>query len=131
MSRVAPDGFGDHQDMERIHNQMELLTAAQVERIYQVTDRLSLHRDWVVVPLNAAEEGAELMQPDGKILLRPPGGEKFEPWLAELPDRLLHLQLGRAARRGENDPKWPLTGPGEIHATGTRRYLGDQGILRR
>ena len=110
---------------------MELLTAEQVERIYRIVDRLSIHRDWVVVPLNAAEEGVELMQPDGKILLRPPGREKFEPWLAELPDRLQHLDLGRAARRGENDPKWPLTGPGEIHATGTRRYLGDGGILRR
>ena len=78
---------------------MELLTAEQVERIYQVCDRLSIHRDWVVVPLNAAEEGAELMQPDGKILLRPPGGAKFEPWLSELPERLQHLPLGRAARR--------------------------------
>ncbi len=117
--------------MEHMHNQMDLLTAEQVERIYQVTDRLSLHRDWVVVPLNAANEAAELMQPDGKILLRPPGGTRFEPWLAELPERLQQLDLGRAARRWDNDPKWSLTGPGEIHATGTRRYLGDGGILRR
>jgi len=117
--------------MEHLHNRMEILTAEQVERIYRVVDRLSIHRDWVVVPLNAAEEGAELMQPDGKILLRPPGGEKFEPWLAQLPEQLQHLDLGRAARRWENDPKWSLTGPGEIHATGTRRYLGDGGILRR
>ena len=113
-----------------MHNRMELLTAEQVERIYRVVDGLSLSRDWVVVPLNAADEGAELMQPDGKILLRPPGGEKFEPWLAALREQLLHLDLGRAARRYENDPKFPLTGPGEIHATGTRRYLGDQGMLR-
>ena len=117
--------------MSPSHNRMELLTADQVERIYLVTDRLDLHRDWVVVPLNAADEGMEMMHPDGKVLLRPPGGEKFEPWLRELPDRLAALDLGRTPRREEWDPKWPLTGPGEYHAWGTRRYLGDRGILRR
>ena len=116
--------------MDSLHNRMEILTSAQVERIYAVCDQLGLHRDWVVVPLNAADEGSERMQPDGKILLRPPGGETFEPWLSELRSRLERLELGRAARRWENDPKWPLTGPGEIHAMGTRRYLGDRGILR-
>lgn len=113
------------------HNRMELLTAEQVERIYLVTDGLDIHRDWVVVPLNAADEGMEMMHPDGKVLLRAPGGDKFELWLRELPDRLARLDLGRAARREEQDPKWSLTGPGEIHAWGTRRYLGDRGILRR
>lgn len=112
------------------HNQMDILSSDQVERIYQVTDRLDLHRDWVIVPLNAAEEGSELMQPDGKILLRPPGGAKFEPWLSELPSRLMRLELGRTPRREENDPKWPLTGPGEIRAIGTRRYLGDRAVVR-
>src|SRR5688572_23958256 len=100
--------------MERRHNTMEILTADQVERIYRVSDQLGLHRDWVVVPINASDEGAELLQPDGKVLLRPPGGDRFEPWLASLRDRLERLDLGRAARRWENDPKWPLTGPGEI-----------------
>lgn len=113
-----------------MHNQMKLLTQDQVERIYAVTDELGLHRDWVVVPLNAAPEGSELLQPDGKLLLRPAGGEKFEPWLSELRSRVAQLDLGRTARRVENDPKWPLTGPGEFHAMGTRRYLGDRGILR-
>jgi hypothetical protein len=110
---------------------MELLTADQVERIYRVTDLLDLHRDWVVVPLNAAREGLEMLHPDGKLLLRPPAGAAFERWLAELPDRLERLELGRIPRREELDPKRPLTGPGEVHAWGTRRYLGDRGILRR
>ena len=109
---------------------MEILTSEQVERIYQITDRLDLHRDWVVVPLNAADEGSEQMQPDGKVLLRAARGEKFETWLQELRKRLQGLELGRAARRGENDPKFPLTGPGEFHAWGTRRYLGDRGIVK-
>jgi len=117
--------------MGHLHNAMDVLTADQVERIYRVTDQLDLHRDWVVVPLNAADEGVELLHPDGKLLIRPPRGESFEPWLTGLRERLERLDLGRAARRGENDPKFPLTGPGEIHAWGTRRYLDDRGILRR
>jgi len=116
---------------EHRHNQMELLTAEQVERIYRVTDQLGLSRDWVVVPLNAAEHDVELVHPDGKLLIRPPRGEAFDPWLQGLSKRLQGLELGRAARRWENDPKFPLTGPGEFHARGTRSYLDDGGILRR
>ena len=37
---------------EHRHNQMELLTAEQVERIYRVTDDLGLSRDWVVDKLS-------------------------------------------------------------------------------
>lgn len=117
--------------MDHRYHDMELLTAEQVERIYQVTDRLDLHRDWVVVPLNAAEEGLEMMHPDGKLLLRAPRMDRFEEWLRELPEKLGQLDLGRTPRQEIRDPKWPLTGPGEFHAWGTRRYLGDRGILRR
>ncbi|HVE38673.1 MAG TPA: hypothetical protein VNM14_02215 [Planctomycetota bacterium] len=116
---------------QHAHNQMEILTAEQIERIYRVTDQLGLSRDWVVVPLNAAESGVELVHPDGKLLIRPPRGEAFEAWLGGLSERLQALDLGRAAKRWENDPKFPLTGPGEFHAWGTRRYLHDRGILRR
>jgi hypothetical protein len=114
---------------EHLHNQMDLLTAEHVEQIYRVTDQLDLNRDWVVVPLNAAEHDVELVLPDGKLLIRPPRGDAFEPWLRGLKERLQGLDLGRAARREVNDPKFPLTGPGEFHAWGTRRYLGDRGIL--
>ena len=116
---------------DHLHNQMDVLSAEQVEQIYRVTDQLGIHRDWVVVPLTAADEGVELLHPDGKLLIRPPKGPAFDPWLQGLRGRLEGLDLGRAARRWTNDPKFPLTGPGEIHAWGTRRYLGDGGILRR
>ena len=114
----------------RRHNEMELFRADEIERVYKVTDSLDLHRDWIVVPLNAAGEGSEVMQPDGKILIRAPGGEKFEPWLARLRGRLERLDLGRTPRRGEDDPKFPLTGPGEPRAVGTRPDTGELGILR-
>jgi hypothetical protein len=116
--------------MRRMHNQMDILSAGQVEGIYRITDQLDLHRDWIVVPINAAPEGSELQQPDGKILIRPAQGDRFELWLFGLRERLERLDLGRVPRREENDPKFPLTGPGGIHPVGTRRYLGDRGVIR-
>jgi len=105
------------------HNDMELLSADDVERIYRVTDGLDLHRDWVVVPLNVAGEGKELVMPDGKVLIRAPGGDAFEPWLKHLRERLETLDLRGTPRRGEDDPKRNLTGPGAPRFFGTMRYL--------
>jgi hypothetical protein len=104
-------------------NGMDLLTARDVERIYEVTDQLQLHRDWVIVPLNCAAEAFEIVQPDGKLLLRPPGGELLEPWIQDLPARLSGLDLSRIARRGVDDPVQHLTGTHAPSAYGTQRYL--------
>ena len=100
-------------------NGMDLLTATDVERIYSVTDQLQLHRDWVIVPLNCAAEAFEVVQPDGKLLLRPPGGDQLEPWIRGLPERLSGLDLSRVARWGVDDP----SGPHAPHPYGTQRYL--------
>jgi hypothetical protein len=105
------------------HNGLELLSAEEVESIYQVTDRLDLHRDWVVVPLNCAKEGLELQQPDGKILIRAPGKGRFESWLRGLRERVGALDLGRVPRPSNPDPKRSLTGPAGPRFFGTRRYL--------
>jgi len=102
---------------------MDLLTAKDVERIYCVTDELQLHRDWVVVPLGCAEEAFEIVQPDGKILLRPPGGDLFEPWIDGLAARLSAMDLSRIARLGVDDPMRHLTGPHAPRVYGTQRYL--------
>jgi hypothetical protein len=85
------------------HNGMDLLTAKDVERIYLVTDQLRLHRDWVVVPLGCATEAFEIVQPDGKLLLRPPGGDLFEPWIDGLAARLSAVDLSRTARVGRSE----------------------------
>lgn len=107
------------------HNGMDVLTARDVERIYRVTDQLQLHRDWVIVPIGCAEEAFEIMQPDGKLLLRPPGGDLLEPWIDGLLDRLSGMDLSRAARRGVDDPMRHLTGTHAPHSYGTQRYLED------
>lgn len=108
------------------HDDIELLSAGDVERIYRRTDELDLHRDWVVVPLNCAKEGREIMLPDGRILIRPPGSDAFEPWLQELHTRLTELDLSRTARRSVEDPSKHLTGRNGPRLFGTRGYLERQ-----
>ena len=109
---------------------MQLLSSEDLDRILAVADDLHLHRDWVVVPIDAVSGGREIQQPDGKIIIHAPTRPGFDAWLNGLRGRLLELELGRVPRREENDPKFPLTGPGEIRPTGTRGYLGAKGILR-
>ncbi len=77
---------------------MDILTEAQVRRILEATDGFRLARDPVVVPLAALEGGLEKILPDGKLLVRAPGGAAFEPWLAGLRARLGKLDLSRTPR---------------------------------
>lgn len=109
---------------------MQLVSREDLERILKVTDSLQLHRDWVVVPIDALPEGREAQLPDGKLIVHAPVKERFEEWLAELPSRLMEFNLGAVPRPTQNDPKWPLTGSGEIKLKGTRGYLGTLGIVR-
>jgi hypothetical protein len=111
------------------HNGLELLTAANVERIYEVTDALRLHRDWVIVPLACAEAAFESVLPDGKVLLRPPRRNHFERWLEGLPKRLPELGLSRTARLGTDDPVKHLSGSFGPHPAGSQGYLGERSGL--
>jgi len=77
---------------------MELLTPEQIADIYALTDDLGLHRNAVIVPLRAREtdqEGLEMIMPDGRVLIRPPGGDRFPPWMEGLRSRLEGLNLDR------------------------------------
>ena len=100
-----------------------LLTASQVARIFDVTDALQLHRNWVVVPLIAGGAGEVLGRPDGKVLLRAPGGAAFNAWAADLRRRLEDLDLARTPRAHEHDSP-PLKIPAEAPpGSGPRKYL--------
>ena len=111
------------------HNGMDLITATDIGRIHGVTDQMRLHRDWVIVPLGCAEQPVEIVMPDGKLLLRPPGGDRFEPWIDGLQARLSALDLSRIARLGVDDPVQHLTGTHAPRAHGTRRYVEGQADL--
>ncbi|HLY73820.1 MAG TPA: hypothetical protein VKU80_06840 [Planctomycetota bacterium] len=109
---------------------MQLLSAEDMSRILEVTDALELHRDWVIVPIDARPEGHEYQQPDGKIIIHAPVREGFEAWLKDLPRRLRLVDLGRVPRAYIEDPNLGLTGPHEPVPKGTRNYLGPLGIVR-
>ena len=109
---------------------MQLLTTEDMSRILRITDALQLHRDWVIVPIDAKPEGHEVQQPDGKIIIHAPGRALFEEWLKNLRRRLQVLDLGRVPRPYIQDPNLGSTGPHLFRPMGTRNYLGPLGIVR-
>jgi hypothetical protein len=102
---------------------MNVLTAEQIARVYEVTDSLLLNRDWVVVPLGASPTGLEVILPDGKLLIRPPGGAAFEPWFAELRPRLENLDLSRALRASQLERHYVRTPASAAPGSGARKYV--------
>ena len=108
------------------NGQFEVLTEADVERIYRLVDGLGLDRDYVIIPLMCAERGLEMQQPDGRIIVRPPGDAGFEGWIGGLADRLSALDLGRVQKVGE-DRNRIKAAPFLPHWHGTRTYLGEVG----
>jgi len=102
---------------------MEILTEAQVRKVYELTDSLLLHPDWVVVPLVGSAQGLEMLMPDGKILIRPAGGPGFEPWFADLKTRLELLDLSRALRAGQMERHYVRTPATAAPGSGARKYV--------
>lgn len=110
---------------------MPSLTSQEIDRIYEVTDSLDLHRNWVAVPLRALPTGRETQLPDGRILIEAPHGEPFEPWLEGLRRRLESLDLRRTPRQVQQDPPLVNTPEAPQMGSGSRRYLPLTGPLFR
>ncbi|HLY74640.1 MAG TPA: hypothetical protein VKU80_11035 [Planctomycetota bacterium] len=99
-----------------------VLSEAQVAKIYHLTDSLLLNRDWIVVPLVGSAEGMELLMPDGKVLIRPAGGLKFDAWFSGLKNRLESLDLSRALRASQLERHYVRTPATAAPGSGARRY---------
>lgn len=100
-----------------------MLTPEQIDRIYDVAASLQINLDWVVVPMAGSDQAEERILPDGKILVKAPGGEAFEKWFTGLKERLESLDLSRTARawiperyRAKANPKVPPV-------SGMKKYL--------
>ncbi|HZE98021.1 MAG TPA: hypothetical protein VE981_13410 [Planctomycetota bacterium] len=100
-----------------------VLTEAQVHKVYELTDGLLLNRDWVVVPLIGSLDGLEMLMPDGKILIRPPGLAKFEPWFAGLKTRLESMDISRALRASQLERHYVRTPATAAPGSGARKYV--------
>ena len=102
---------------------MDVLTEAQVAKVYELTDALLLNRDWVVVPLVGSPQGMEMLMPDGKILIRPAGGELFDAWFTDLKTRLESLDLSRALRASQLERHYVRTPAAAAPGSGARKYV--------
>ena len=62
----------------------EAVGIREINRILEITDRLRIHREAVVIPLGARHPGRVRKRPDGKIEIVVESENDFETWLAGL-----------------------------------------------
>lgn len=62
---------------------LEMVSQREMERIFEVTDRVGIHREAVVVPLAARTPGRVRRRPDGKVELVADATD-FDGWIAGL-----------------------------------------------
>jgi hypothetical protein len=71
------------------------VTLREIERIFEVLDRLGISREAVVIPLKPAHPGGVRILPNGKVEIQVESEVALDAWLPEL-ERLL-LAAGRGA----------------------------------
>lgn len=67
------------------------VTFAEIARIFEITDRLGLHREALVIPLRPRHPGGLRRLPGGKLEIVVDGQADFDAWLAGLEGELQRL----------------------------------------
>ena len=70
---------------------MDAVTIREIEAIFQITDRLGIHRESLVIPLGPRHPGRVRRMPNGKIEIVVEAEGAFEDWLAGLEGELRKL----------------------------------------
>ena len=73
------------------------VTLKEIERIFEVIDRLGLSRERVVIPLRSAVAGCVRRLPDGRFEIVVDCAVGFETWLAGLASELRAYGFGEDA----------------------------------
>ena len=60
------------------------VTMREIERIFEVLDRLGISREAVVIPLRAASPGRMRVLPNGKVEIVVESERPLDDWLPEL-----------------------------------------------
>lgn len=68
---------------------LEAVTFNEISKIFEVTDRLGIHREQLVIPLMPRSPGRVRRMPNGKIEIVVDGQADFESWLAGLEAQVL------------------------------------------
>lgn len=63
---------------------MEAVTLREIQRIFEITDRLGIHREQLVIPLAPRHPGRVRRMPGGKVEIVVEKDGDFEAWLATL-----------------------------------------------
>ena len=64
---------------------------AQIERIFEILDRLSISREAVVIPLRPQGMGSVKLLSTGKLEIIVPADLPFEQWYASLEGAIKHV----------------------------------------
>ena len=70
------------------------VTLREIERIFEILDRLGISREAVVIPLKPVHPGTVRKLPGGKIEIRVESADPFDDWLPELEQLLCALAPG-------------------------------------
>ena len=63
---------------------LEAVTLREIQRIFEVTDRMGIHREALVIPLAPRHPGRVRKMPNGKIEIVVEAEGEFESWVADL-----------------------------------------------
>jgi len=69
------------------------VTLKEIERIFEILDRLGISREAVVIPLRPVHPGSVRVLPNGKLEILVESETPFDDWLPEL-ERLIRATLG-------------------------------------
>ena len=61
------------------------VTLREIERVFEVTDRLGIHREALVIPLRPRHPGSVRRTPGGKIEIVVESQDDLDAWLGGLP----------------------------------------------
>jgi hypothetical protein len=70
---------------------LQAVTIHEITRIFEITDRLGIHRENVVIPLAPRHPGRVRRMPNGKFEIVVEAEGAFEDWLAVLEAELRKL----------------------------------------
>ena len=67
---------------------LEAVTLREIQRIFEVTDALGIHREMIVIPLGTRHPGRVRRMPNGKIEIVVEREGDFEEWVRALAPQL-------------------------------------------
>ena len=71
---------------------LDAVTMREITRIFEVTDRMGIHRESVVIPLAPRHPGRVRKMPNGKLEIVVESEGSFDEWVAGLEAEIRKLQ---------------------------------------